>query len=308
MKNISRPIRVWQWTPDGAPQRAEPEEAAKQKVRFATASDGVQIAWASIGSGVPVLKAPNWLNHVEYEWQNPCWRPFLLECSRRFELIRFDQRGNGLSDRDVEEISEDAMQRDISAVVEAAGLERFALMGISQGAAFSVRYAAENPDRVRCLIILGGYLRGRLLRDDTEQHELHRVQADLIRQGWGSPNPVFRHFFTSTFMPDAPPETASSFDELQRVSTHMNEALQIREMNARTDVRALAAKIRVPTLVLHAKGDRVCPIEEGRLVARTVPGASFVELPGNNHALTEGTPALAMFLEEVQDFLARHAG
>ncbi len=308
VKNISRPIRVWQWTPHARPETVEPaNEALQQRVRYASSSDKTHIAWASVGKGLPVLKAPNWLNHLEYEWKSPCWAPMLAECARRFQLVRFDQRGNGLSDRDPETISADAMQQDIAAVAEASGLDRFALLGISQGGAFSIRYAVENPERVKCLVIQGGYARGRLKRPDPEQKKLFEMLTGTITQGWGSPNPVFRHFFTSTFMPDASPEVAGSFDELQRIATNPEAALRLWRMNAEIDVTELAGKVRVPTLVLHCAGDRVVPIEEGRLIARLVPNATFVELHGNNHVLLENTPEFSQFFEETSEFLQKHA-
>ena len=272
------------------------------------APDGVQIAWASVGEGPLVLKAPNWLNHIEYEWRSPVWGPAFAELARHCRLVRFDQRGNGLSDWEVDEISQDAMIGDMATVARAAGLDRFALLGISQGCAFSIRYAVENPERVTCLVLLGGFVRGRLKRPDPEQKKLCEALSLIIRDGWGSPNPVFRHFFTSNFIPDAPPEVASSFDELQRIATSPTNALRLWEMAIRLDVTELAKQVRVPTLVLHCKGDRVVPLEEGRYMARLIPGASFIELPGSNHALLAlaGTPAFDQFLEEATNFIATH--
>ena len=307
VKNISRLIRVWQWLPGAPTHETKLTEAAPhQRVRFATTPDGVQIAWASIGEGPPVLKAPNWMNHLEYEWRSPVWGPLFAELARHCRLVRFDQRGNGLSDWEVEQISQDAMISDTATVAQAAGLERFALLGISQGCAFSIRYAVENPDRVTCLVLLGGYLRGRLKRPDPDQKKLYDALTMTIRDGWGSPNPVFRQFFTSSFMPDAPPEVAASFDELQRMATSTENALRLWEMNARVDVSELAKQVRVPTLVLHCEGDRVAPLEEGRLMARVIPGANFVKLPGYNHILLPGTPAFGQFFEEAKSFLAVH--
>jgi pimeloyl-ACP methyl ester carboxylesterase len=270
VKNISRPIRVWQWTPDAPTDDKELAEAAlHQRVRFATAPDRVQIAWASIGEGQPVLKAPNWLNHLEYEWRSPVWGPAFAEFARHCRFVRFDQRGNGLSDWEVADISEAAMISDMATIADAAGLDRFALLGISQGCAFSIRYAVENPERVTCLVLLGGYLRGRLRRPDPDQRKLYEALTMMIRDGWGSPNPVFRHFFTSNFIPDAPPEVAASFDELQRIATSPANALRLWEMNAQLEVTELARQVRVPTLVLHCEGDRVAPLEEGRDIARS---------------------------------------
>ena len=309
VKNLSRPIRVWQWTPDARADEQELAEAARlQRVQFAAAPDGVQIAWASIGEGPPVLKAPNWLNHLDYEWRSPVWGPALAELARHWRLVRFDQRGNGLSDWDVKEISEAAMISDMATVADTAGLERFALLGISQGCAFSIRYAIEHPERVTSLVLLGGYLRGRLRRPDPDQKKLYEGLTMMIRDGWGSPNPVFRSFFTSSFIPDAPPEIAASFDELQRIATSPENALRLWEMNAQVEVTELAKQVRVPTLVLHCTGDRVAPLQEGRYIARLIQGASFIELPGNNHVLLAGTPAFDQFIEEATDFIAAHAG
>jgi class 3 adenylate cyclase/pimeloyl-ACP methyl ester carboxylesterase len=307
VKNISRPIRVWQWTPDAPPEEPEITQAGlHQRVRFATAPDGVQIAWASIGEGPPVLKAPNWLNHLEYEWRSPIWGPVFTELARHCRLVRFDQRGNGLSDWEVEEISHDMMIRDTATVADAAGLDRFALLGISQGCAFSIRYAVENPERVTCLVLCGGYLRGRLMRPDPEQRKLFEALSMTIRDGWGSTNPVFRHFFTSNFIPDAPPDVGENFDELQRISTSPENALRLWNMNARIDVTELAKQVRVPTLVLHCTGERVSPIEEGRRLARFIPDASFIEMPGNNHVLLGGTAAFDQFFGETTAFLEKY--
>jgi class 3 adenylate cyclase/pimeloyl-ACP methyl ester carboxylesterase len=306
VKNISRPIRVWQWAPDALPERESAEAAPQQQVRFATAADGVQIAWASIGEGAPVLKGPNWMNHLEYEWRSPIWRPLFARFAKLCRLVRFDQRGNGLSDWEVDTISEKAMVGDMSSVAAAAGLNRFALLGVSQGCSFSVRYAVEHPEQITCLVLLGGFLRGRLKRPDPEQRHLFEVGSMMIRDGWGSTNPVFRHFFTGTFIPDAPPETGANFDELQRIATSPEAARRLWMLNSEVDVTDLARKVKVPTLVLHCTGDRVAPIEEGRLMAKLIPEARFVELPGSNHVLLEGTPAFDQFFEECSAFLAAH--
>jgi pimeloyl-ACP methyl ester carboxylesterase len=247
IKNISRPVRVWQWTPDEPFEREKLDHAAlNQLVTFCTAPDGVQIACSSVGEGPALLKAPNWLNHIEYEWRSPVWAPFFREFARHSRLLRFDQRGNGLSDWDIEEISEHAMIADMATVADAMGLERFALFGISQGCAFSIRYAVENPERVSCLILLGGYVRGRLTQHSNVEEELFQAARTMIRQGWGSPNPAFRHFFTETLMPDATPEQKRSVDELQRITTTAANAERIWHMNACVEVSELARRVRVP--------------------------------------------------------------
>jgi class 3 adenylate cyclase/pimeloyl-ACP methyl ester carboxylesterase len=306
VKNISRPIKVWQWTPGSQPQPVEPEAALQQRVRYCNSLNGIHLAYATIGNGPPVLKAPNWLNHIEYEWQSPVWGPFLSEFGNHCSLTRFDQRGNGLSDWDVDEISQDRMIDDMLAVADAAGLEKFALFGISQGAAFSIQFAAMYPERVKCLALLGGYLRGRLKRDEPEEQRLADIAKSMIRDGWGSPNAIYRHFFTSLYIPDATSQEAECFDELQRISTNPDNALRIVQMIGEIDCRQYAPKIQVPTLVLHCRDDRAVPVEESRLIARMIPGASFIELPGSNHVMVHGHPGFQEFFDEVLPFLREH--
>jgi class 3 adenylate cyclase/pimeloyl-ACP methyl ester carboxylesterase len=307
VKNISRAIRVWQWTPDAPVEDIEVADAAlTQRVQFCVASDGVQIAYARVGTGPAVFKAPNWFTHLEYEWRSPVQGPILAALAKGHELVRFDQRGSGLSDWDVADISVDAMIADMTTVADAAGLERYALLGISQGCAFSIRYAVEHPEQVRCLVLFGGFARGRLKRNSLEQEQLQDVGRTMIQQGWGSPNPAYRHFFTSSFVPDATAEQGSNFDELQRISSTPENAERIWDMNGQVDVTDLASKITVPTLVLHCQGDRIAPLEEGRRIAALIPNARFVPLESNNHVVLEGTPAFEAFVEETNAFLKEH--
>jgi len=266
----------------------------------------VQIAYARVGTGFPIFKAPNWFGHIEYEWRSPVWGPLLAALAQEHELVRFDQRGGGLSDWDVEDISLDAMIGDMATVVDAADLGNFALLGISQGCAFSIRYAAEYPERVRCMVLFGGFARGRLRRNSSEEEQMQEVGRTMIRQGWGSPNPAYRHFFTSNFFPDATVEQASNFDELQRISSSAKNAERIWDMNGAVDVTNLAAQVKVPTLVLHCQGDRIAPLEEGRRIAALIPNARFVPLESDNHAVLEGTPEFDVFNEKVSAFLKEH--
>lgn len=306
VKNISRPIRVWQWTQDVPVERKVPDLALRQRVQFTTSADGTQIAWASIGEGPPILKAPNWLNHIEFEWNSPMWAPILSEFALYNQFVRFDQRGNGLSDWEVERINAEAMIEDMEAVVKAAGLERFALFGLSQGAGFSVRYAARHPEQVSCLVLFGGFMRGALVNNHPEARKYHEVSKMMMREGWGSTVSVYRDFFTSNFIPDASPEVRNSWDEMQRISTNAENAIRIQDMNAVIDSVDFAKQIKVPTLVLHITGDRVIPVKAGRTTARIITGAQFVELPGNDHIVLEGKPCFDLFFEEVRTFLAEH--
>ncbi len=308
VRNISRPVRVWQWAPD--PRSDTPhahQEALTQKIGFCAAPDGVMLAYASVGTGPTVFKAPNWINHLDFDWKSPLAGPNLARIARRARLVRFDQRGNGLSDWDVPDISEDAMISDMNSVATAAGLDRFALYGLSQGCAFSVRYAVENPDKVSCLVLLGGYARGILCRGSADQTALHDATNALIREGWGSDNPAYRRMFTETMIPEASAQQKSHWDERQRVATSPHNAARINDMNARVDVSDLARQVRVPTLVCHAQGDRRIPLEEGRRLAALIPGAEFVALPSDNHLLVEGTEGFDQFHDRFDAFIARHA-
>ena len=307
VKNLSRPIRVWQWVPDAPAERKKPEISLKQRVQYATSQDGTQIAWAGVGNGPPILKAPNYLNHIEYEWGSPIWGPFLAEFARQNHFVRFDQRGNGLSDWDVDTINFDAMTQDMEAVVSAAGLSRFALFGISQGAGFSIRYAAKHPEKVSALILFGGFGRGTAMRGNPDYATYREMVVTMMMNGWGSTNPIYRQFFATGFVPDAPKAVRDSFDELQRISCSPENALRILTMNSKMDVLDLARQINIPTLVLHIEGDRVAPMEEGQRIARAIPGAQFVKLPGNSHVALESEPCFNLFFEEVHAFLNEHA-
>ena len=308
VKNISRPIRVWQWTPQmREPYRGAQDSAQNQQIGFCASQDNVQIAWATVGQGTAVLKAPNWLNHLEYDWSSPIWGPVLQEVSRHNQLVRFDQRGNGLSDWDVPEISETAMQDDMDAVVAASGLTRFAMLAISQGCAFAVRYGMRHPEKLSCIVMLSGYARGTLKRGSEQQNAVHTATNDIIRIGWGDPNPVYRHMFTENFIPDASLAQKAGFDELQRVASSPQNAARINDMNANVDVSQLASQLRIPVLVMHCEGDKRVPLEEGRRLATLIPGARFMTLPGNNHALVPGTPAYDVFVDEFHRFVDEHA-
>lgn len=275
----------------------------KQEIRFADA-DGVRLAYAIAGSGPPLVKAANYLTHLEHDWRSPVWRPWLEALASRHTLVRYDERGCGLSDRDVAEFSVPAWVRDLEAVVDALGLERFPLLGISQGASVSIAYAVRHPDRVSHLVLYGGYARGRFHRDlDDEELLQAETMINVIRVGWGERTPAFRQLFTTMLMPDATPEQARSLNELARLSASAECAAAMERAFYDIDVTAMARRVDVPTLVLHARGDATIPFEEGRLLAGLIPDARFVPLESRNHVLAEGEPAWSRFLAEVDAFL-----
>jgi pimeloyl-ACP methyl ester carboxylesterase/DNA-binding winged helix-turn-helix (wHTH) protein len=277
---------------------------ARQQIRFCRAADDVRIAYATSGAGPPLVKPANWLTHLESDWDSPVWRHWLTELGREHTLIRYDERGCGLSDHEVNDFSIEAWVRDLEAVVDAQRLERFPLLGISQGCAVAIIYATRHPERVSRLVLYGGYVCGRNYRNPTPQQEIESaLLRNLVRVGWGRDNPAFRQVFGTLFVPEGTPEQHQWFNDLAR-TTPMENALRIMEMTHNIDVRAQAAAVNVPALVLHSRGDAMCPFEAGRQVAAHIPNARFVSLDSKNHVLLEHEPAWARFLEEVRSFLA----
>ncbi|NNF59570.1 MAG: alpha/beta fold hydrolase [Rhodothermaceae bacterium] len=280
-----------------------PVSASHQQIHFCTAADGVRLAYATVGEGLPLVKAANWLTHVQYEWQSPVWRHWLQEFSRDHMLVRYDERGCGLSDWDVDDLSFDAWVRDLETVVDALGLERFPLLGISQGGPVCLAYAARHPERVSHLILYGSYSVGWAKRPESNTAAQWGALTTLIEHGWGRDNPAFRQVFTSLFIPDGTPEQHRWFDDLQRVTTSPEMAVRFEHEFSRIDVRDLLPQVQVPTLVLHARDDAVIPIGAGQRLAEAIPNARFVPLDGNNHVLLEHEPAWLHFLWEVRAFL-----
>lgn len=287
---------------DEAPDRPTSYNGEHQEIRFCISPDGTQIAYATVGSGPWLVKAPNWMSHLEFEWQSPIWRHLLDELARDHTLVRFDQRGNGLSDWDVAEISLDAFVSDLETVVDTLNLERFPLLGVSQGCAISIAYAVRHPDRVSHLVLYGGFARG-LYNRDPAQREQAEAMLTLIRHGWGRDNPAFRQMFTSSFIPGGTREQMDWFNELQKMSTSAENAVRLREAVSNFMVTDLLQKVSIPTLVLHCRDDAIVPFNEGRRMAAMIPGARFVPLEGKNHLMLEHEPAWTRFLSEVRDFL-----
>jgi pimeloyl-ACP methyl ester carboxylesterase/DNA-binding SARP family transcriptional activator len=275
-----------------------------QEIRFCSTSDGVRIAYASVGEGPPLLKAANWLNHLEFDWESPIWRHVFRGLARDRRLIRYDARGNGLSDWDVDEISFEAYVRDLESVVDAAGVERFALLGISQGCAISVEYAVRHPERVTRLVLHGGYATG--WRHDPDPAEVARREAlqTLILHGWGQDNPAFRQVFTSAFIPDGTPEQFHWMNELQRISISPHNAIRLQNALGIVDIRDRLPLVRVPTLILHSLWDARIPHARGRELAAGIPDARFVSLASRNHLILEHEPEFPRFLSVIREFLA----
>ena len=291
-----------------SPRRQEhtrPMVAISQQIRICKAPDGAGIALATLGKGPPIVRSAHWFSHVEFDARSPVWAHWLEEFSREHTFIRYDQRGCGLSDWEPPSVSLDDWINDLAAVVDELGVERFALFGMSQGAAVAIAYAARYPERVSHLILLGGYARGRLHRELVSEHrEVAATLVDVIRLGWTRDNPAFRQVFTTMLIPDGTREQQHCLNELARLSTSAATAVAIRKAMYGIDVVSLAQSLRVPTLVLHARGDAFVEFNEGRYLASVIPSARFVPLDSRNHVLLKSEPAWQHFLAEVRNFLA----
>jgi DNA-binding winged helix-turn-helix (wHTH) protein/pimeloyl-ACP methyl ester carboxylesterase len=276
---------------------------ARQEIRYCTTSDGVRLAYATTGHGPPLVKASNWLTHLDFEWGSPIWRHWYTALSTHHLLVRYDERGNGMSERDVPDVSFDTWVRDLETVVDAAGLDRFPLLGISRGGPIAIAYAVKHPERVTQLVLYGAFAVGLTHVGTPQELEARRALASLLRLGWGLNNPAFCRTFTCRFVPEATPEHEQWFDELQRVSTSPENAARLMELDDDIDVRPLLSEVKTPTLVIHCDRDHVVPPEKGRLLAAEIPGARYVSLPSANHLMLEEEPAWSLFLEELGLFL-----
>lgn len=280
-----------------------------QQIRFCKSFDGTRIAYAITGKGPPLVKAPHWLTHLEYEFQSPLWRPWIEALSKDHTLLRMDERACGLSDWDVADISFEAWVRDLEAVVDAAGFEKFALFGASQGCSIGIEYAVRHPERVSHFVALGGYARGWMKRGlPPERLAELEAQLKLIEVGWGREDPSYRHMFSMQFVPGATLAQINSLSELQRVSASPENAMRIIRAFFMIDVRESAPRIQCPTLLVHGRGDRRAPFEEGRILASLIPGARLVPLETENHILLQHELAFQQFFEELKAFIPRREG
>jgi len=280
---------------------------AEQRVHFTNSFDGTRIAYAIAGSGPPLVKVANYMSHLEYAWDSPVWIHWLDELTREHTLVHSDERGTGLSDWDVEDLSFEAWVRDLEAVVEAAGVTHFPLFAMSQAGAVAVAYAARHPDRVSHLVLHGAYARGWLKRDLTEeQMEEEKLMIDLMRIGWGRANPAFRQVFATQLFPGATTEQLRALEEQMRISVSPANAVRLEREMHRIDVRNLATQIKVPTLVTHSREDEGVPFAEGRLLASLIPNAQFMALESKNHLLTESEPAWQKLRTALRNFLSSY--
>jgi pimeloyl-ACP methyl ester carboxylesterase/DNA-binding winged helix-turn-helix (wHTH) protein len=289
-------------------EEPEPQEEApppRQHIAFCRAADGIRLAYAVAGEGPPLVRAANWMTHLGYDIESPVWRHWVRDLSLRHTFIRYDERGCGLSDWSATDFSFDDWVSDLDSVVEALGLDRFPLLGVSQGGAVAVAYAARHPDRVSKLVLCSAYARGRGARAvSEEERRAAALDLDLARVGWGRDDPVFRQVFAAQFIPDGTRADWAAFDQLQRRTTSPENAVRFLEEFARIDVQDEAGRLSCPTLIMHSRDDHRQPLRFGEELAALIPGSRLVALDSNNHLLTATEPAWQVFRDELEAFLA----
>jgi pimeloyl-ACP methyl ester carboxylesterase/DNA-binding CsgD family transcriptional regulator len=272
-------------------------------IRYLKTRDNVRLAWSASGQGAPLVKAANWLSHLHYDLESPIWRHWIDFLNQHFRVIRYDERGSGMSDWDVLDLSPARWGEDLESLVEASDPgETFVLLGISQGAATALAYAVQHPERVSRLILYGGYATGWAHSPDSDGYRRFRAIVDLARLGWGKENPAFRQLFTAQFVPGASAEQFEWFNELCRRTTTPEIAARLLAARGEVNVRALLPQVRTPTLVLHARHDEIVPFEAGKYLASEIPSAEFVQLDSRNHILLADEPAWKRFKEAVLEF------
>ena len=276
----------------------------KQEIRFCRSHDGTRIAYATSGSGPPLLYVANWLTHLKLDWNSPLWSHWFRELSRGRTLVRFDARGNGLSDRVVDELSVDAWAQDLAAVADDLGLERFPILGFCQGGATAITYAVRWPERVSRLVLHNSYVNGAFTEEATaaEKREAELL-AEMIAIGWGQEASAFRQLFANLMIPGGSMEQVRWYAKLQQRTVSRELAVRLWRAFHAIDMRRLGPRVTVPALILHVQGNKLVDFDEGRRLASLIPDARFVPLAGQNHILLEDEPAWRHFLTEVRDFL-----
>jgi DNA-binding winged helix-turn-helix (wHTH) protein/alpha-beta hydrolase superfamily lysophospholipase len=284
-------------------ERQPSRTASRQRVEFCRSADGIRIAYATVGSGPALVRASNFVNHLEYDWDSPVWGPFLRAMATEHRLVRYDGRGCGLSDREPGSISLDAFVDDLTAVIDAARIERCALLGQYSGCPTAIAYAVRHPDRVSHLVLYAGFARGERRRGSTQRIEQSDALLTLMHAGWGKENPAFRQLFTARALPDGTHEETRAFNELQRIVCSPEVAVATSRAIQEIDITHLLPLLTVPTLVLHCRDDALVRFEQGRQLAAAIPGARFVALEGRNHVLLVRDPSCARLFEEMNSFL-----
>lgn len=290
-------------SPEQAPSTAAADAARHQRIAFCRSPDGTRIAYATSGEGYPLMKVGHWLTHLEYDWHSPIWQPVLDRLNKQFSVTRYDQRGNGLSDWDTPGFSLDTFTDDLEAVVEAAGVRKFALYGTSQGVPIAINYACRHPDKVSHLILQGGFEQGRLVRSADSDRAQAEAIITLIRHGWGKPGSAFINAFATMFIPDSTREQLDSLVETQRQTTSPDNAAALRSAVDRFDVSGKLNRISAPTLVIHARRDGIQPLDQGRRLAAGIPNAEFLLLESSNHVILSHEKAWPVLYDGIERFV-----
>jgi pimeloyl-ACP methyl ester carboxylesterase len=290
------------------PQELENASAVRlrQTIRYTQAPDGTRIAYAEMGDGPPLMKAANWLSHLDAELEVPLWSGLCYGLAKHHCLYRYDERGNGLSDWRVADLSFDAFVADLECVVDAIGVERFPLIGISQGGAVSIEFAARHPERVSALILIGAYAAGWRLHPDPAFVSRREAEMTLVQHGWGDNSPAYRQIFSHTFLPQASVEDIDAFNEFQRQTTSAENAARFIDTFGDIDVRHRLAEVETPALVLHSRDDQRVAAGVGAQLAASLPNARLETLPSANHVPLATEPAFEKMMDAIHGFLAEH--
>jgi class 3 adenylate cyclase/pimeloyl-ACP methyl ester carboxylesterase len=306
LKNVKVPVHAYLAAQS---QLVEVERAPatgislQSTVRYCLSKDGTSIAHATVGEGYPLLFAGSWMTHLEWDWESPSYRDYLSQLCKHFQVIRYDQRGNGMSDWDNVDINFEKMIDDMECVIDQYDHEKVAILGMSQGASVSIAYSMRRPEKVSHLVLNGGYGRGRRRRGSVKDAAESDALVNLIRHGWATENPAFRQTMTSLFMPDASPEEANWFNAFQKACGPGENMARFREMFDDMDVSNYLNKVKAPTLIVHSDGDVVAPLSEGKYLAARIPGAQFVQLKSNNHMMFGNEPDFPKLIKSIVDFV-----
>lgn len=276
-----------------------------QTVRYASSQDGTHIAYAVTGQGPKILRTGHFLTHLEHDWTNAVWRPYLDRLGAEYSVVRYDQRGTGLSIGNPDDLSIEAQSNDLLAVADAASMERFPLIATSQGVPTAIHFAAHHPERVSRMVLYGGFAQGRSKRDDGYSVDEAKALLTMIRAGWGSPGSAFMAAFNSLFCPTATPEELNSLAKIQLESATLEMAARVRTAIDTIDITDVISKVKVPTLVIHARHETLNPISQGRLIASRIPNAEFMEVDSPNHIILPSHPTFNEILTAKLAFIAR---
>jgi pimeloyl-ACP methyl ester carboxylesterase len=304
-RNIARPVETY--SVDLSEREAGPasvaEFAARQEIRFCRTGDGLSLAWTATGEGPIIVRAPHWISHLGLDWQSAHRRLFLESLSRRFRLVRYDARGNGLSSREVEDISFDRLVDDLERVFDAAGIERAPIFAMSQGCAIAVAFGARAPERVSGIVMIAGYPQGRRRRASSKSHAEAEALKAMIGAGWDDPYPSLRDLLAERIVPMASVEERRGFAEQMRQMMSAEALVRYRDVLENMDVTDLLGRVRAPCLVIHCTGDRMQPIEQGQMLAAGIPDSRFISYESPNHVFSANDPCWPAAECEIHAFL-----